>query len=83
MRYSISYVKCDRCGKVFEEVSRSSGHYDSPITMWMQFQSYNGRRTFSEGQRMYNLCIDCEREFIDWFTNKMEEKPYDILSQNS
>jgi hypothetical protein len=62
MRFSKSFVECDRCKKVFEEKTR-----ETPIVMWMKFQSYNGKRPFGEGNKDYHLCIDCEREFIDWF----------------
>ena len=61
MRYSKSFVKCDRCKKEFEDET------GKPIVMWMRFQSYNGKRKFGEGDKSYNLCIDCEQEFIDWF----------------
>lgn len=62
MRYSISYVKCDRCKTVFEDKGEPMC-----TPMWMKFQSFNGKRFFGEGDREYHLCIDCEREFIDWF----------------
>ena len=58
--FSKSFVKCDRCGEIREE---QKGIH----TMWIKFQSFNGRKQFSEGEKHYYLCIDCEKAFIDWF----------------
>lgn len=60
--YKKCFIVCDRCRKEFEEVAGRS-----PTFMWMQFQSFNGVKEFSNGTTVYNLCVDCEKEFIDWF----------------
>ena len=62
MRYTRSFVQCDRCLKTFEDKAGKT-----PIVMWMKFQSFNGKKTFGEGEKSYHLCIDCEQKFIDWF----------------
>lgn len=69
MRYTRSFVKCDRCGDVFEEEMGKT-----PIVMWMSFQSFNGKRKYSDGEERYHLCLYCEQEFIDWFCADGEKR---------
>lgn len=59
MRYTRSFIRCDRCGKDFEETDK--------LVMWMSFQSFNGKREYGDGTKCYHLCLDCEKAFIDWF----------------
>ena len=63
-RFKRSFVVCDHCGKEFEDIP-----FKTPTVMWMQFQSWNGNRKYTDGETRYDLCTECEREFINWFSN--------------
>ena len=65
MRFSKSFVVCDRCGITFEEITGRT-----PIVMWLSFQSFNGKRKYGDGEKRFHLCLNCEKEFVDWFIKK-------------
>ena len=67
MQQEKTFITCDRCGKTFED---TAGQYKGHISMWMQFQSWNGIKVYDNGNKRYDLCIDCEREFIKWFSGR-------------
>ena len=81
MRYERSFVKCDRCGAEFEEENNSNEYHGPIFTMWMKFQSFNGAKTFDNGDEDHHLCIKCEKEFIDWFLMKLPKRDDAMFSQ--
>ena len=79
-RYTKTITICDRCNKTIEDDELNYANPKSYIPMWMSFQSFNCDRKYMNGNATHFLCKDCEKEFIDWFT---EDKDYIWQTRNS
>ena len=75
MKKEIEIIKCDRCGKEFEEGPLNQASWLKPTLVYARakFSMLCKNKSFERTMIPYDFCTDCAEDFHKWFNSSNKQ----------